>query len=592
MAGESINYYYVGYAIYGAIAKIAGVVSPVAFNLALATTTAIALAAAIGCALVFAPRYARTVAPLAGFFAVIAGNMEGPYRLLTQGSDAWNADWWRGMGWQSSRVVYDGTIQTINEFPAFSIILGDLHPHLMALPFAIVALAISAGFVRNTEPIGWVPIAFAGVLGGALYALNSWDLPTYFGLMILALIWNLRSHPAQHIALRVGGIVGVASIAWSPFILTFSPFVAGDPTSLPNWLQGNSLIEKALTTVSVNTFEFTSAGEFLRIFGLFYALIFIALIVAARKIDVDRSNLSWTVVAPIVLLVFFSLLANAPAFIFIAVPCVLAIGILRRVGPATIEGAIAALYLAGALILTLTELFFIQDQFHNRMNTLFKAYYQIWTLWGMAAAVGLGWMLARTPRPAFKAVMSVALASSLVLGLIYPVVSATRWTNEFDKWHGIDGSMYVANFSADELAGIEFIRANATDDSVVLEAPGCSYQPISRIPFSRVSALTGVPTVIGWTGHESQWRSGDDALRAEIGARRDEVHAFYQNPTIAFIDRYGIDFVYYGIYEQGEGQSSCDWAVVLPMPDAAVMAELGFEIAFQQGDVTIWQRSG
>jgi hypothetical protein len=100
-----------------------------------------------------------------------------------------------------------------------------------------------------------------------------------------------------------------------------------------------------------------------------------------------------------------------------------------------------------------------------------------------------------------------------------------------------------------------------------------------------------VPTVIGWTGHESQWRSGDDALRAEIGARRDEVHAFYQNPTIAFIDRYGIDFVYYGIYEQGEGQSSCDWAVALPMPDAAVMAELGFDIAFQQGDVTIWQRS-
>ncbi|MEZ4496678.1 MAG: hypothetical protein R2845_07855 [Thermomicrobiales bacterium] len=49
--------------------------------------------------------------------------------------------------------------------------------------------------------------------------------------------------------------------------------------------------------------------------------------------------------------------------------------------------------------------------------------------------------------------------------------------------------------------------------------------------------------------------------------------------------------MYYGGYERGDGEGACDWAVALPMPDEATMASLGFEVVFQQGDVTIWQRT-
>ena len=593
MAGESINYYYIGYAIYGAIAKIAGVASPVAFNLALATTTAIAIVAAIGAAIVIAPRVAKIAAPLAGFFVVVAGNMDGPYRLLTQGREAWDASWWGGMGWGSSRVVYDGTIQTINEFPAFSVILGDLHPHLMALPFTITALAIAAGIARNATPVGWTPVLLAGLLGGALYGLNSWDLPTYFGLIALALIWNVRSLGARAIALRVSALIASAIIGWSPFILGFTPFLAGDPSSLPSALQGVPIVESLLTTVGVNDFEFTSAGEFLRIFGLYYAAIVVALVVAARAANVSFENNDARVVVgiPIAGLMLIALLGNAPVFILVGLPAILAVVVVRKAAPLSPESSTALLYLAGGFIVLLTELFFIQDAFHDRMNTLFKAYYQVWTLWAIGAAIALGWLAIRAPRVEFKVALSVAVAGSLVLGMVYPVVSATRWSNDFEAWSGLDGSAYVASFSDDELAGIDFIRANASSDSVVLEAPGCSYNPISRIPFNRVSAYTGVPTVIGWPNHEGQWRSGDDELRAEIFPRRDAAQAFYAAPTAEFVDEWGIDFVYYGIYERGDGESACDWAVALPMPDEATMASIGFEVVFQQGAVTIWQRT-
>ncbi|MCC6705166.1 MAG: hypothetical protein IT334_09835, partial [Thermomicrobiales bacterium] len=353
MAGETINYYYIGYAIHGAVAKVAGVSAPIAFNLALVTTTALAIAAAIGCALVIAPRFAKFVAPLAGFFAIIAGNMDGPYRVLREGRSAWDASFGSGMGWQSSRVVYDGTIQTINEFPAFSIILGDLHPHLMTLPFTIVALAVAFGFVRNEGPVGWIQIGLAGVLGGALYGLNSWDLPTFFGLIVLALIWNSRSLPRRDLGLRVVGIGAVALIAWAPFIINFSPPVAGSAASLPSWLEGIPVVESLLTTVSVNNFEFTSAGEFLRVFGLFYALILAALLVAAKRLELTLggNDAALTLGVPLALLVLIALLGNAPVFILVGVPAVLAVKILARSGPAGVEGAVAALFLAGALII-------------------------------------------------------------------------------------------------------------------------------------------------------------------------------------------------------------------------------------------------
>ena len=77
---------------------------------------------AIGAALVMLPRWGRFAAPLTAFLVVIAGNMDGPYRLINDGREAWDAGWWQGMGWNASRVVYDGTIQTISNPSTGSVI--------------------------------------------------------------------------------------------------------------------------------------------------------------------------------------------------------------------------------------------------------------------------------------------------------------------------------------------------------------------------------------------------------------------------------------------------------------------------------------
>src|SRR6478736_6347630 len=126
MAGETINYYYLGYALHGAIARMAGITLGQAFNLALISTTAMAIVAVMGAALVALPRWGKIAAPAAAFLVIVAGNMVGPVDLLKNGKAAWTIDWWQGMGWNASRVVYDNVPAVLNpdgsiKVPAVSI---------------------------------------------------------------------------------------------------------------------------------------------------------------------------------------------------------------------------------------------------------------------------------------------------------------------------------------------------------------------------------------------------------------------------------------------------------------------------------------
>jgi YYY domain-containing protein len=603
MSGETINYYYIGYALHGAIARMSGVAIDQAFNLALITTTAMIIAAIVGAAAVALPKCAKIAGPIAVFLIVIAGNMVAPVRFLENGRSEWNLFWSNAIGWDASRVVYDGTTETINEFPSFSIILGDLHPHLTALPFTIVVLAFAIILARQATLVTYPQVIAAGLIGGALYGMNTWDMPTYFGLLLLAIVWNLRSSGRREIAIRGGIAIATALIAWAPFILNFTPPAGADPATIPSFARNIPGLKTLFTIVGGNRFDYTSAGEFLKAFGLPYALICLALIIAARDLPGSISDSRTTRQVGILASVFIviALLAGIPVLVLVAVPGGVAAWTLYRKSIGSLEGLISSLFLAGSLLMVMTEFFYFHDIYRNRSNTLFKAYFQVWTLWGMAAALAVCYLLVNSvaipSRKARQILFGATLTIAVGLGVIYPITSIHQWlsfNNPAHAWEGLDGESFVGDMNPDELAGIEYIADNSNDNSVILEAPGCSYQPIGRIPFDRVSTFTGVPTVRGWAQHERLWRGGDDAWLTELGDRTKQAQEFYGNPTQAFVDQYGIDFVYYGIYEAGEGYSTCkgfDEAPALPKPTDAQMSAIGFTQVFQQGEVTIWQRT-
>lgn len=180
LAGYGISYYYFGYVIVGMLTRLTGVATGVAFNLANAMWFGLTLIGAYS--LVFNLVAHKGIRPLhlissllGPWFVLISGNLEGFLELLharhflwQTGTDgALTSKFWTWLGlqdlvnapgalptamperylwwWRASRVVHDiklsgETVEVIDEFPFFSFLLADNHPHLLALPFVLMAI--------------------------------------------------------------------------------------------------------------------------------------------------------------------------------------------------------------------------------------------------------------------------------------------------------------------------------------------------------------------------------------------------------------------------------------------------------------------
>ena len=474
-AGQPINYYYLGYLLHGSVARLADISAPIAFNLALATIFSMTSVASFGVAWnVVRPTFGRISAALAGglalFGVVLAGNLYAPQRLVQDAQTVWDAWWWdsEGIGWRASRIVCDGVrdgfrcpspaVETINEFPAFSFILGDLHPHLMALPFAITVIALAWSIfstpIGSRESLAWSGrLALSAAVAGALYALNAWDLPTYLGLVLLAAL--LVGGPTVASRLRTAAIVVVAALLpWLPFFATYRPPLVQMSDMDPAWLTQIPVVSRVLGLVAPYTGVRTSAGEYLTMFGVPY-VIGVLLVFTGIGWDDTRRTFTRPVVIALVSLALIAVVLAAPVTLLCGIPLVLALQELSRRHGAQPRTFALAMYSAAWLLSLLVEFVFIRDLFGNRMNTLFKFYYQAWTLTALGAAVGLV-VLAMAYRRSLPMTWALraATAAMLVLGLAYPVVASRQWADGFTDWQGLDG---VAYGDPDEVAAIRYL---------------------------------------------------------------------------------------------------------------------------------------
>ncbi|HEU4783326.1 MAG TPA: DUF2298 domain-containing protein, partial [Ktedonobacterales bacterium] len=216
LSGQSINYYYFGHYLIALLAKLLDTVPGTAFNLGVGLIFALTAVAVFGVAAnlfaVVSPTrrgfWRSLVGLTSAVFVLILGNLNGAQVWWQNAQDlarqlpalysspwAWffHRDVWTRYDWWSpSRVIPN----TINEFPAFSFVLADLHAHVLALPFATVAVGLAFNLLLARRPgihalsdgrLSLLVLLACGVAIGGLYAINGWDLPTYLGLALLAL---------------------------------------------------------------------------------------------------------------------------------------------------------------------------------------------------------------------------------------------------------------------------------------------------------------------------------------------------------------------------------------------------------------------
>ncbi len=632
LRGETVSYYYFGYWMFGAVSELTGIASGFAYNLSLALVPAMSAAGIFGLVYSMAgpePRRRRyaIAAGLAGALLLTAaanlqgviefmrangmgsagfwnwlgiGGISGPASTLT---DSWRPQefmWW----WRASRVIgsFDGGAQTdytIQEFPAFSYVLGDLHPHVTSLPFALLFVGALWNLFK-TPWTGWrpssvkglvAPLFLAFLLGGLAFT-NMWDLPTFW--VLLAGVLALRAyaayggHPKQ---LALGslplafGVLAAALLLYLPYFMGFfSGQVSGmapagyyprDSVFVANSRPIHLLIVWALPLAVAAPFALAAfwqtrvKPDWARLTLLSLGAAFLPL-AAWGVMHLWKGGAAAALSGRVIHVLPFGLLICVSAYG--------AMWVAKEDAARAGRSFALALFAAGLLLIMGPELLYVNDGFggaNERMNTVFKLYYQAWML--LAAAGGFAvyywsdlWERLRGGKRLWVGLWAVAVVGLLSWSLYYTLAAASTKAAQGGGARTLDGLAYVAG---DERQAIEFLRDSAPRGAGIVEAVGGDYTEHGRI-----SASTGIPTVLGWPDHESQWRGS----RKPFEGREEEVAAIYATTDVeearALLEKYGVSYVVVGPREESKyGRGGLD-----KFPSF-------MDVVFQEGRVTIYR---
>ncbi len=622
LSGYAISYYHFGYILTAMLAKVTFTSGGVAFNLMLISVFAMSAVGSYGVLYNLLASYRNQIrqslnylswALLGPLFLLFVSNLEGVLEVLHQAGVGWDLEagstrfwqwvniesltrppsqplslipqrfwWW----WQSSRVIQDidllgniSSLSPIDEFPAFSFVLGDLHPHVLVMPFVMLLVGLSLnvfwGGLKNEERLFGVKLPFrldvflvlAITLGGIGF-LNTWDLPVYFVLVVCAYVFERVIDEGWHWD-RLFELLWFAIPLGIVSIILYAPFFIGLQSQaggiLPNviyptrglylWLMFGALFVPIILFY-IHLLRKRSQGEwkigFLAVVLLVVLLLLMSLGLAYR---LSETQIGQQVISSQGGTTFWRLLPSALShrlrygISLLTLTALLGLGLSYLLGMTkqrdnqsntkkVFPFVLLMIVLGGVMVLA-PEFVYLQDNFGARMNTIFKFYYQAWMLWSLAGAF--------TAVVVFKKsgwVAKTILVAFLVLSLVYPVLAYPTKTNGYHSSQGytLDAGAYLADQQPAEAEAINWLSLE--DTAVVVEAVGGQYSG-----YARVSTLTGHPSVLGWPGHEGQWRGGYE----EVGSREPDVKILYEThdwlTAFEIIKRYDIGYIYIGSLE-------------------------------------------
>ncbi len=614
LSGYAISYYYFGYVMAAMLAKATATLGTVAHNLMTALIFGLTFLGAYGIVfnLLAAWRKSRegmgsdekrsgfsirSLPVLGPLFLLFVSNLVGFLYVIYQKGTFWttqadgsktSAFWsWLGIAelsdpphifnwwWRASRVIQDLDLKNvpneiIDEFPAFSYLLGDLHPHVLAMPFDLLAVTLAlnlflGGWKGETDlyffklPVRPLGLIFTSLILGGLVFLNTWDILLGFALVAGAFVltrvraegwaWK-RLEDLFAFSLPVGF---AAILLYLPFYLGFSSQAGG---ILPNLVSP------------------TRGAHLWVIFGPFFIVLFPFILYLWRTERLPaRWKLGFGLAAGFALLLWlaswglgFLALKVQPAFVqsLINFQCdgslalCIKLATLRRIsyigglltllaliGPAVaflipMDGQqekkgetepteisplpfVMLILLVGSVLILAPDFVFLRDLFSSRLNTVFKFYFQAWVLLSLAAAFSAGVLLQKL-RGGIAWVYWPAFAAVMAMALVFPVEGLPNKTNDFQipAFQSTLKAGQLANdptrlqkaLSVWTLDGGKLFQTIYPDDAAAAKwlfaAPvgvvAEAASPDAYSDFGRMGVYSGQPSVLGWWWHEFQWR--------------------------------------------------------------------------------------
>lgn len=526
----SINYYYFGHLFTAVATKISSIPSLISFNLMLATIFAFtfSMSFSLGINLVdkiktFSLKKSFILGLLFAYIVSFAGNLQTLYAFFTHYESEYPKPLWQlklaletfpNSYWYPSatRFIY----HTIHEFPLYSFVVADLHGHVLDIPVVFTMIALFFVLILNKKNSYSVTLLIAFLLSIA-YMTNAWDGLIYLGLsFIFIFLINLLNQTGNITKRLTNSILKsikpvlllISSFFLFSFIFNknFDPFASGIGLNCsPNFLIklgkiGPLIFEKDFCQISPIWTLFILYGFFI------FMVISLMIFLLRKKLLISD---------------YFVLIISIFSFLLIIAP----------------------------------EIIYLKDIYtgHFRANTMFKLAYQAFIMLSISSVYAIIRILSsvrdRKNRSisgwAGYIIFMIIGGVLLFLVVIYPYFAIPSGYGNLKTYKGLDGLKYLENIKPEDYRAVIWINNNIKGQPVILEAQGDSYTD-----YARISANTGLPTVLGWTVHEWLWRGTYDIPASRFNDIQNLYETSDLNQARNIIKKYNIEYIYSGVLEK------------------------------------------
>lgn len=447
-------------------------------------------------------------------------------------TDYWYADATRYIGFNP-----DVEDKCIHEFPSYSFVLGDLHAHVINLIFVFAFIGLLYSYISSNKEKTDISnvkdkkqikkqllnilvsphLILLAVLLGAFQGINYWDFAIYITVVAIVLFFTnfvkYKGNAAGFISVTLMQMIEVfviASLVILPFTLNFdsSALVGGIFPVKNHSLFYQLVILWGLPVLSLIMF------------------LIMAIIENVNKAK-ENSQKNEDKINPVY--GFFERIDLPDLYIGILGVCAL--------------GLIIA-----------PELVYVKDICETggyaRANTMFKLTYQAYIMFATMTGYAIFSSYKKKGISALKVLFSITLFLTIVM-CGYTFKSMKNYYGDvFDisTRGGISGTRYLElgeDFKNDA-AAIRWIENNVEGVHVILEGGNRE----RYTPDNRVTATTGLPTVLGWYIHEWLWRGDTDDLAVK-GNDVDTMYTSMDYDTVRnLIDQYNVEYIFVGEREK------------------------------------------
>lgn len=421
--------------------------------------------------------------------------------------------------------------RTIHEFPAYSFIVSDLHPHVLALPLvSLTIVGIYLWLKTFLDHLAMKKKAEPGSFWHSRLFFLDLFLGFCFGVFFMTNTWDV---------LNIGMLL---------IFLSFYLLIKNKRAFLPLFFSALTIVITLVLTSSFWYLNFESISQGVRI-------------------ALEHSPL-------------WQLLALWGPHLFLAAFFILLLFRLKLKKTLHSEAELmmlSSIFLTALVLVVLPEVIYFKDIYttYPRANTMFKLLFQAFSLLGILVALlitVLGSLAAknelfkwhyldlqeysswskkriRQVQQIVRQIVFLYLPFSFFLYfvLLYPYQGYSSFYANLTNYQGLNGLAWFESRYPEDFEILNYLKNNEARQVPILEAPGDSYTEHSKI-----SAFSGMPTILGWRVHEWLWRGNWDIVANKSG----QVTGIYNQPnepsSETYLKQYQIKYIVIGDAEKEE----------------------------------------